>query len=249
LALRFKKFGKIIKIFQSSGYVPYLWALIHGVVAGVEHTNVLWSLNCRTVIDVGANCGQFALVSRKCFPQARIVSFEPLAGPANRFRNLFQRDPGVILHQAAIGPMTGESTIHVAAADDSSSLLPISTTQERLFPGTSEIRTEIVRVGPLSTFVASEEIVYPAMLKLDVQGYELQALRGCEELLERFGYVYAECSFMELYSGQALAHDIVHWLGERGWCLRGFYNTIYDCKGKGVQADFLFENLCFARAV
>ena len=226
--------------------MPYLWALIHGVVAGVEHTNALWRLNCRTVIDVGANCGQFALVTRKCFPQAQIVSFEPLVGPANRFRDLFQRDPGVILHQAAIGPDTGESTFHVAAMDDSSSLLPISSMQDRIFPGTFEIRTEMVKVGRLSTFVASEEIVSPAMLKLDVQGYELQALRGCEELLERFSYVYAECSFMELYSGQALADEIIAWLRAQGWCLNGIYNMTYDRKGKSVQADFLFENSIFA---
>ncbi len=237
-----RKILKIGRILFASKYLPYLWALSHGVAAGMEHTQVLLGLNCQTVIDIGANRGQFALVTRKCFPDSRIFSFEPLAIPASRFRSVFQKDPDIILHQVAIGPQTGETTIHVSAADDSSSLLPISPLQERLFPGTNEICTEMVKIGPLSDYVLPEEIVSPAMLKLDVQGYELEALQGCEELLDQFSYIYAECSFVELYSGQALADEIIAWLRERGWCLSGFYNMTYDRKGRSIQADFLFEN-------
>jgi len=219
------------------------------VVAGVEHTRVLNKLRCRTVIDIGANRGQFALVTRRCLPKARIFSFEPLSEPAKRFHAVFYKDPNVILYQVAIGPQACETTIHVSAADDSSSLLPFSPLQERLFPGTCEIGTEIVKVGLLSDYVRPEEIFSPAMLKLDVQGFELEALRGCEELLGRFCYVYAECSFIELYSGQALVDDIIDWLRHRGWCLRGIYNMTYDRRDRSIQADFLFENSCFASKV
>lgn len=80
----------------------------------------------------------------------------------------------------------------------------------------------------------------PAFLKLDVQGFELEALRGCEDLLGHFSNVYAECSFVELYSGQALAHEIISWLRERGFSLSGVYNMGYDRNGRAVQGDFLF---------
>ena len=63
---------KISKIFLASWYAPYFYAIVHGVVAGVEHTQVLYRLSCRTVIDIGANRGQFALVTRRCFPEAQI---------------------------------------------------------------------------------------------------------------------------------------------------------------------------------
>jgi len=146
----------------------------------------------------------------------------------------------VVFHQAAIGPEAGDATIHVSAADDSSSLLPISAIQERLYPGTGEVGTETIKVGRLSDFVSAEEIESPALLKLDVQGFELEALRGCEDLLDRFAYVYAECSFVELYSGQALAHDVIEWLRERGFRLIGVYHMSYDRNGRAVQGDFLF---------
>ena len=157
------------------------------------------------------------------------------------FRKVFRGDPKVTLHQSAIGPESGTATMHVAAADDSSSLLAISAMQERLFPGTGEIRTATVKIGRLSSSVSAEEIVAPAMLKLDVQGYELvEALRGCEDLLARFSYIYAECSFVELYEGQALADEIIAWLCEWGFRLSGVYHMGYDQNGRAVQRDFLF---------
>jgi len=59
--------------------------------------------------------------------------------------------------------------------------------------------------------------------------------------LSRFSWVYAECSFIELYAGQALAGEIVSWLRERGFDLAGVYNMSYDRIGRAVQADFLFR--------
>ena len=169
-----------------------------------------------------------------------MFAFEPLAVAAAKFRKVFQGDVSVVLHQAAIGPEAGEAIIHVSAADDSSSLLPISRVQQRLFPGTGEVRTETIKVGRLADFVCAREIVGPALLKLDVQGFELEALCGCEDLLECFACVYAECSFVELYEGQALADQIVARLREQEFKLSGVYNLCYDKKGKAVQGDFLF---------
>lgn len=109
-----------------------------------------------------------------------------------------------------------------------------------LFSGTAEKATQTVRVGRLLDFLAEEAIRSPALLKLDVQGFELEALRGCEDLLHRFAWVYAECSFCELYAGQALADEVIAWLRARGFRLSGLYNMSYDPEGRAVQADFLF---------
>ncbi|MGA7966535.1 MAG: FkbM family methyltransferase, partial [Gammaproteobacteria bacterium] len=86
----------------------------------------------------------------------------------------------------------------------------------------------------------AEEIASPALLKLDVQGFELPTLQGCEDLLSRFAWVYVECSFIELYEGQALADEVITWLRERGFALSGVYNMSYGRSGRAIQADFLF---------
>lgn len=89
----------------------------HRVAASVEHAGVLRNLGpLRTVVDVGANRGQFALAARHLFPQARIVSFEPIAGPAALWRAVFAGDGRARLIDAAIGPEPGEAEIHVSGA-------------------------------------------------------------------------------------------------------------------------------------
>jgi FkbM family methyltransferase len=191
-------------------------------------------------VDIGANRGQFALVARRCFPQATIFSFEPLSKPVNRFRRVFAGDERTRLYEIAVSPRSGKATIHVSAHDDSSSLLPITTLQDQLFPGTSEVGQETVRIGPLREFVRPQEIDPPALLKIDVQGYELETLKGCESLLDRFAHIYVECSFVELYAGQASASEVIDFLHERGFVLKGIYNITYDRTGLSVQADFFF---------
>lgn len=232
------KGGKLAAILKLPFYRTKI--IRHRVAAGVEHAEVLFGLDCRTVVDIGANRGQFALVAVQCRPHARVISFEPLPAAAAKFREVFAGDDRVTLHEVAIGPVAGNATIHISRRDDSSSLLPITATQVALFPGTAESATAIVRLAPLREFIPAADILPPALLKLDVQGFELEALRGCEDLLDRFAYVYAECSFVELYGGQALADEVIAWLRERGFRLRGVHNTVHDRNGRAIQADFLF---------
>lgn len=222
-------------------HASYRSALRFGSAAAVEHQALLRTIPCRTVVDIGANRGQFALVAQRCFPDARIVSFEPLAEPALTFRRVFNGNPRVSLHEAAVAPRDGNATMHLSRQDDSSSLLPITPLQDRIFPGTAEAGTRTVHVAPLRAFLRREEIEPPALLKLDVQGFELEALKGCADMLEAFRYVYVECSFLELYRGQALADDVAGWLRERGFALAGAYNTTHDGAGRAVQSDLLFR--------
>ena len=234
---------QVRKLLQLLGRGSLRRGLRYGVAAGVEHLDLLGSLKLATVIDVGANVGQFSLATLASHPGARIHAFEPLPEPAATFERLFARETQVTMHRSAIGPTEGAVTMHVSRRIDSSSLLPITKLQSTIFPGTEEARTESVRVAPLETFVAPEEIAPPALLKLDVQGFELEALRGCLSLLPRFNCVYVEASFVELFGGQALAHEVIAFLAQHDFALTGVYNGTFDRKGRAIQADFLFRPL------
>jgi len=232
-----KKLFKLIQIIRLGLFPAFLR---NNVAAGTEHSVVLAPLNCKHVVDVGANRGQFALIARKCFPDAKIDSFEPLQEPADRFQALFDNDHSTQLHRLAIGLNGGEAAIHVSSRDDSSSLLPITDTQSTLFPGTAECEKRMIQVAPLRDVIPEHDVQEPALLKVDVQGFEMEVLRGCEELLGRFQYIYVECSFVELYAGQAFADEIIAFLRERNFILGGVYNPCYDKSGRAVQADFFF---------
>jgi FkbM family methyltransferase len=232
--IRLKKLSQII-------FDPFLvLALFKGAAAGTEHRLVLQGLSFDFIADVGANRGQFTLIARKVFPLAKIHSFEPLAESVLIFKRIFDRDPNVTLHICAIGREKTTATIHVTKDDDSSSLLPITKLQSGMFPGATEKETRQVTVLPLKQALGSTSIPPASLLKIDVQGFELEVLIGCEDILNRFSHLYIECSFIELYEGQALAHQIIAWLEQRDFILHSVHNMYYQKNGMALQGDFLF---------
>lgn len=228
------------KLTRALSHPTWRRALRRGVLAGSEHAQALGHLTFQTVVDVGAHCGQFALFARATWPEARIVALEPLPGPAARFRRLFADDAGVALHEVALAPQSGRRHMQVSARSDSSSLLPVGPAQTAAFPGTHAIGETAVATARLAEVVAADAIVPPALLKLDVQGFELWALQGVAELLRRFEAIYCECSLQELYLGQALLPDVSAYLQDRGFQERGRFNLAHHRRFGPVQADVLF---------
>ncbi len=243
LKMIFDKLKKLLFILKDGFYRNVFFS--HGVAASVEHDVLLKNLSgkIQSVIDIGANRGQFALAARNAFPNAKIVSFEPLSEPAKIYRKVFKDDPLVTLYEVALGREIGESVIHVSNANNSSSLLPITDLQNKLFHGTSEKEVRRVSVKPLDEVISKSDIQAPALLKMDVQGFEKEVLLGCETLLPLFTCVYVECSFVELYAGQSLAHEVISFLGGHGFGLSGIYNMSYDRSGLAVQGDFFFSRI------
>ncbi len=230
------------KLFRLLPVPLFRKGMLRGVAATVEHAAFLSAVAPAFVVDVGANKGQFALFVRQRFPHARIVSFEPMRKAAGHFVRLFLGDGRTLLHPVAIGPEERTASMHISARDDSSSLLAIDALQSELFPGTQEAGREDVRVAPLENFLSEGDIPPDSLLKVDVQGYELEALKGCGGLLSRFAWVYVECSFVRLYESQALADDVIAFLQGQGFVLSGIYNLAQDAEGRPVQADFAFHN-------
>lgn len=238
LSRRLRKFVKLLRLLPNK---VYRRGLRFGVGAAIEHRAIVGALPLATVVDVGANVGQFSLLVRAMHPDSQIVAFEPLPDAAARYRQVFAGDTKAVLHEAAVSPERGTATMHVSASADSSSLLPISDRQSELFPGTEEVGTTDVEVGPLDAFVAHDLLAAPAMLKIDVQGFELEVLRGSVALLPAFAYIYVEASFEALYEDQALFEDVAAFLKTQGFVEAGRYNVAHTADGAPIQADFLFH--------
>lgn len=231
--------AKLLRLLSRPGYRR---GLAVGVAAAVEHEAAIRALPVGMLIDVGANVGQFSLLVRTLHPAARIVAFEPLAEPAARYGRLFADAPGVDLHRHALGSAEGNATIHLSRRLDSSSLLPISPVQEQTFAGTGEVGVRTVPVRRLDAVLSPASLTGPVLLKLDVQGFELEVIRGFSVGLAAVEHVYAEVSFLPLYEGQPLAPAIIADLHARGFDLAGVYNLSTDREERSVQADMLFAN-------
>jgi FkbM family methyltransferase len=235
--LRFRKFLYVIRKQRLRSAL-----LRHQVLAGAEHNPVFLS-PYNTIVDIGSNNGQFCLAAIDRFPSADFFCFEPLKGPCSIFRKVFQGNLNVHLFEAGIGQCVEDCYINVSAKSDSSSLLPITSTQTQLFPGTHKVDRQLVKCAPLDFFISPLQIKHKAMLKIDVQGYEYEVLKGCDSLLHLFDSIYCECSFIELYEGQKLAGFITEHLSRAGFEIAGIYNPTYDSRMVCIQADFLFKNV------
>ena len=135
--------------------------------------------------------------------------------------------------------MEGTLPLQVSKRDDSSSLRLISELQAEVFRGTSKRGTVDVDVRPLDGVLDVQKLGSPLLVKVDVQGSEAEVLKGAPNVLAKADFVYIEASFVELYSGQELASDVITRILEAGFELRGVYNADYH-SGQCVQADFLF---------
>jgi FkbM family methyltransferase len=212
----------------------------HRVTAAVEHIEVIKRTSAQTLIDVGANKGQFSLAFRKFMPNSAIVAFEPLSEACASFKKLFEGDRLVSLHQVAISDTRGDAIYHVADRSDSSSLLKPGNGEAAAF-GVHAESTRVVPVRRLDEFVRPAVLSRPILLKIDVQGAELQVLRGFEGL-EDVDYVYVELSFVELYEGQPLLKDVADYLHGSGFELAGVFNQVSTTRFGPTQADFLFRS-------
>lgn len=219
---------------------PKCWkALLNRVAPSIEHREILQTLEPECLLDVGANRGQFSLMTRLVHSTIPIHAFEPLPSEGAVYQNIFKSHPKITLHSIALGEKEGTAEIHVSHRADSSSLLPIGELQSKLFPSTYEVGMVQVRVGVLDKMPEIWRSYRRCLLKLDVQGFELAVLRGSREALKHCAYVYAECSDVPLYTGQALYPEVAGFLKGEGFLpTRRANEQIVD--GRLIQADYLF---------
>lgn len=212
--------------------------LKHRVAATTEHLDALRGCTPQSVLDVGANKGQFSLAVRSLFPGTIIHAFEPLPAAADTYARVFADDPLVHLHRVAIGAERARVPFYVTDRADSSSLLRPGAGQEAAFGvvQTSEIEVDVV---PLADVVDLSTLPRPLMLKIDVQGAELQVLRGIADL-GSIDVVYVEASFVELYEGQALFDEVRDHLTAHGFRFERTFHEDHTKEFGRTQADCLF---------
>lgn len=221
----------------------YRRALRLGVAAATEHHSVAFEHEFATVIDVGANRGQFGLFAARRFPDAELHCFEPLPEARETLTRALRGHPRLRVHGLALGSRDGTETFNVAASDDSSSLLTATRTQTASFPKAEVAERRSVEVARLDDVISPETVRRPCLLKADVQGYELEVLRGAQTVLDVVDELLIECSFTELYEGQPLAAEIVALCDQRGFSLVGVFSLVHDAGGRCLQGDFLFVRL------
>jgi FkbM family methyltransferase len=174
----------------------------------LAHEQISWILrtkriNC--VFDVGANVGQFAQRLRSSGYRGRIVSFEPVPHLAAQLRRKAENDPDWHVHGCALGDEEGSAEIHaVPEAGTMSSMLPTSEFGRSWSADLSNVRSETITVTRLDSVFdkATEGIAVPRVfLKMDTQGFDLQAFRGAGDRLGDISALQSEVACLPIYQG------------------------------------------------
>lgn len=198
-------------------------------------------LSPRTILDVGANVGQFSVASAKLFPNAQVHSFEPVPRCFEELRKNISGLGNVVTYPFALGDSEGEIEFRVNSHSHSSSALPLAQAHRSAFPEAREADRIKVKVLTLDLVFANTELLPPVLLKLDVQGYESQTIRGSIETLKRIDYVILEASFKRMYEGEALFMEIVRMMEAQGFQFeRPAGWLVAPDSGEILQMDALF---------
>jgi FkbM family methyltransferase len=142
----------------------------------------------RVIFDAGANCGFFALTESALNPAVKIVCFEPHPRTVERLRDnirVNQQGDRIEAIHAAVGATNGTCEINTA---NESSMAVVTTSQTQYVPAEKVVS---VRLVTLDTY-AAEKNIWPDLLKVDVEGFEVEVLRGATECLKRLRHVVLE---------------------------------------------------------
>jgi FkbM family methyltransferase len=213
-------------------------SLVLGHIDTLELVEIARQAGLSVIYDIGANVGTWSLLAKSLIPGARIHAFEPLAKHQTEFLRNFAGAPDITLHPIAVGSKHATENFHITDFSDASSLLQPNETNRSHF-GVQEVEQLPVQVLRLDDYRRELQLPWPDLIKLDIQGFELEALKGAPECLKSAKAIIAEVSFIEYYEGQCLFHDLVAHLAKYELFLRAF--GVNTPTGKVVgQTDVLF---------
>ena len=195
------------------------------------------------VLDVGANIGNYGhkLLTKMDF-KGSIISFEPMKKEFDVLSDRCSTYNKWSAENFALGDFNGASSINISENSVSSSLLEILPDHTDSAPHSKFVKTEKIKVVTLDKFLNEQNIQSTnILLKLDVQGFEMEVLNGTQNHLDKVKMLHVELSLDELYKNGALFDDIYSYLRKIGFKLVGVepgFSRIDT--GELLQLDGLF---------
>lgn len=227
---------RIQKIFRMLGFEIH--RVRHPAAHGFDHTRLRLTalrdlgFHPGTICDVGASDGSWSRQLRDIFPGARYFCVDPLIENRASLDQLCAEFSNVSYWQGCLGSKTGKAILNVDGA---------GTSVFRGHTGNPYGIQREVGLETLDALIRSGVCPEPDLLKLDVQGYELEVLKGATNALRKIQAVIAEVSFFPFQTGMPLFHVVTGHLAEHGFLA---YDVLGLClrplDGALAQADLLF---------
>lgn len=195
-----------------------------------------------TVLDIGANIGQYGMHLREDGYTAKIISFEPISDVFSELKRTASHDALWRPVNVALGDYDGTAEINVSGRSVSSSLHAMLPRHIDSAPETACIRTENIQINRLDTiFEKYCDNAVNIYMKVDAQGYGMEVMKGAEGSLKKIRGIQMEVSLVQLYENEVLLEEMVKYLRERGFSPMSIEPGFADKNtGQLLQADFIF---------
>lgn len=167
-----------------------------------------------TIVDVGAYLGEWTLLANRIFPEASILMIDAQQSKASKLAAIAEAHPGRIRHRIALLGAQRRESVAFREYDTAPTASSVLACREAL------TFHEVSRpMETLDDVLAETGMTSPDLIKLDVQGYELEILKGAPGALATRPVILMEVSTIELYEGAPLIHEVLAFMHERGYRL------------------------------
>ena len=177
------------------------------------------------IFDVGAYIGEVAATYKKIFPNATIYCFEPFEDSFQKLMRLAS-DKSIKPYQMAVSDSVGRIKLHVNVDPSCNSFFPIAKHSVRYYPKAAE-NIEVIEVNTttIDHFCDTQRIPTIDILKLDVEGAEIRALKGAHNKLSKqdISIIYTEVMFIPHYKGACMFHELTSFLSQCDYTLFNLY--------------------------
>jgi len=196
--------------------------------------------------DIGAHKGHWSFVFQQLNPQLKsVVMFEPQAKliPSIKARHLGESSKKIF--QCALGDEKNQLELKGGTA--SASLLDVGDNQHKFFPGSTHQESELVEVKVLDELYKEAGLAYPDLIKMDVQGFELNVLKGGRAVLANARYLVIELGLRKFYDGQPPLWALFRFLEEEQYEMvdHGYELRSRTSPYELLQFDAIFKNKRF----
>lgn len=228
---------KLSKIFNCLINISYLNCYFHGVSPLFESKKFFNNIKkAKTLLDVGSNKGQFILITRKYLPSIKVFSFEPQVD-ALKIQKKILGKKNIFYYPIALGSKNKDKFFYITKRNDSSSLLKPKTKINNDYAIIKKLRIKVKKFNDILNVNALKK---PILLKLDVQGFELEVLKGFEKKLNLVEYIIGEVSYIKSYSKAVNAAKLIEYLEKYNFRIIDKLNQT-KINGKIYQEDILFK--------
>ena len=196
-----------------------------------------------TVLDIGANAGQFAQELKDIGYSRRIVSFEPLSSAFELLSKKAKGDINWEVFNIGLGDTEGKQEINISENSYSSSLLNMLPFHVTSAPESKYIGKETIALKTLdSIFLGLCKPDSKVYMKIDTQGYEDKVLKGAEKSLADIDTIQLEVSLTPLYEGEMLWFEMCMNMRDRGYIMVAIEPGFSDPgSGQLLQVDCIFH--------